>query len=140
MPTTCRIAKDEGIVYVDSEGRVDLESMIESVIEVTGSPDFSPHFRVLSDLREIEYQPAVSEAIDFGHFMGTLHALLRDRIAAVLSNPVHYRLSKIVCLLARARGIEMQSFRDMESARAWLLSDPVQALDGSPPRRSDSAE
>ncbi len=120
MPTKYRIAKDEGIVYLENTGPFDLDLAIESVIEVTGDPDFDPSFRILSDLRGIEYRPDLSQAVDFGNFMGTIHALVRERIAAVISEPVQYRLSKIVCLMARARGIQLQSFRDPDSALAWL--------------------
>jgi hypothetical protein len=119
---TWELKADEGLAYVLAVGSIDLRSVVESIVNVTGSPDFLPHYHVLVDLREMEYTPSVRELMEISSATTSLRSLHDGRVALVTSNAVHYRMTQLSVRLVSVMGVPMKAFRDPDAARSWLLS------------------
>jgi hypothetical protein len=52
--------------------------------------------------------------------MGHAREQFASRIAIVVSDPLHHGLARIGGSYAEPSGFEVEVFRDLETARAWL--------------------
>jgi len=61
MPFSYRISEEEGVAYVTASGSVDVRSSVETMGELSRDPIFDPDFKVVVDLREMQYRPSLGE-------------------------------------------------------------------------------
>lgn len=87
-------------------------------------PRLVPGVRGLYDSRLAEPDISVMELAEIA---GEARELLNrglGRIALVAQSPTAYRVEQTFAILARPLGIDVEAFRDLAAAEAWLSEDP----------------
>jgi hypothetical protein len=130
MAIDWEIREDEKLVSVRVDGPVEIGSIVESIVAVTGSSRFRPEFAVLVDLRTMVYAPSLAEALEIAQALTTLRRMYRSRIALVAGNAFHLRLTQMTSAMARTAGMEHRSFSDLEAAQRWLRNEDPESDEG----------
>ena len=120
MPFRWTFSEEEELVYVVGQGPVDLASAVETLFLVAGNPRFLSHWRVLVDLREMEYEPQPKEAVEMARVLGVSKSMLQGRVAVVVAAPVR-PLAGLAASLASQNGAAVREFTDPAEARVWLF-------------------
>jgi hypothetical protein len=122
MPITWSISEEEALALVRYEGPTTLAEVVDTMVEVAGSPEFQPHYGVLVDLREMEYSPSIRELIEIASALINMKSLMQGKIALVTSTAFHYQMTQFNVRLVSVVGVRAKAFREMEEARKWVLS------------------
>ena len=69
MPFRWTFSQTEELVQVVGDGSIDLSTAVQALYDVTGSQEFSPHWRVLIDLRLMEYEPEPADAVEIARVL-----------------------------------------------------------------------
>ena len=121
MPFRWTFSEQEELVHVVGDGPVDLTAMVEALFEVTGSAKYSPRWRVLVDLTEMEYEPGTQEAVEVARVLRNARSLLEGGVAVVAPDGA-FDLAEMAASMASEGGLTIRAFKDPLAARAWLLS------------------
>ena len=121
MPFRWTFWEREELVHIAGTGSLDLTAAIENLFEVSSSAEFSPHWCVLADLREMVYEHTPVEAVEIARVLSTARSLLRGRVAVIPPDRA-FELAKMAASIASKGGLSIRAFGDPEQARAWLFS------------------
>ncbi len=121
MPFRWTFSEQEELVHVVGEGSVDLTTVVEAIFGVVGSAEFSPEWRVLVDLTEMEFEPEPREAAEIARVLTTVRSLLAGRVAIVAVGKA-LGLVRMASSMASESGLTIRPFCELGAARAWLLS------------------
>lgn len=117
------ISRGERLACVTALGPIDFEQSLAVGDELAADPEFEPGFKLLVDLRRMEFNPSTPEIESFARTLPRFKQVFSDRIAVATSGGVHFGLARMTCLMAEAGGFLMRAFSDYEAARAWLVED-----------------
>ena len=101
-----------GITRVD-----DLRGLIRSLL---ADPGFVPGLRALYDARYAEPDITVLQVAEVATEVKKLQNRGLGRIAVVAASETTYRVAKTFSIIARAIGIDVDVFKDLAPAQAWL--------------------
>jgi hypothetical protein len=123
MPITYTISAKERRVKAVATGTIradDLNGLIRSLL---ADPALVPGLRGLYDSSDAEPDITV---LQLAEVAGGVRQLLNrglGRIAIVAKSPATYRVAKTFTVLAQAIGIDVDVFRELPDAEAWLAED-----------------
>lgn len=123
MPITYRIVAERHRVTAFATGITradDLHGLIRSLL---ADPGLVPGMRGLYDARYAEPDITIMQLAEVA---GEARQLLNrglGRIAIVAQSQTTYRVAKTFTVLARAIGIDVDVFRELAEAEAWLAED-----------------
>ena len=95
----------------------DLHGLIRSLL---ADPGFVPGLRALYDARYAEPDITVLEVAEVATEVKKLQNRGLGRIAVVAASETTYRVAKTFSIIARAIGIDVDVFKDLAPAQAWL--------------------
>jgi hypothetical protein len=110
------IDPDRGMVFVSCAGRLDFGVCARAIRALADDPGFSPRYKILADVREVDFHPDSAEAIDLARTIVDMREFFAGKIALVVAGRVQLFTAQLVSRLAMAGGITMMPFRDMEEA------------------------
>jgi hypothetical protein len=122
MPITWSICEEKRLALVRYEGPINLAQVVDTMVEVAGSPEFERDYGVLVDLREMEYSPSVRELIEIASAVINMKSLMQGKIALVTATAFHHQMTQFNVRLVSVVGVRGKAFREMEEARKWVLS------------------
>lgn len=122
MPFNYTISPERGVAVVKATGPVDVRSSVEAMGRLAGDPSFRSDYRVVVDLREMEYQPSLGELRLIAWAMGHEKKSYPKRIAVVLSENQRLRRAKRYARFSQLAGFGLELFADMNEAMRWLES------------------
>jgi len=122
MSITWSISEEKRLALVRVEGPTNLAEVVDSMVEVAGSPDFQSDYGILVDLREMEYSPSVRELIEIASAIINMKSLMQGKLALVTSTAFHHRMTQFNVRLVSVVGVRAKAFREIEEARKWVLS------------------
>ncbi len=118
MPVTYRIDRERRRAVGSAIGTVSAQEFLDQQAAMALDPDFEPDFDQLYDLRKMK---------NFGGAANNVSALAvaspfatGSRRALVASSDVIFGLARMFQTLSDESGGEIQIFRDMDAAEAWL--------------------
>ena len=123
MPIIYTISAEERRIRATATGTIradDLHGLIRSLL---ADPAFVPGLRALYDASNAEPDITI---LQLAEVAGEVRQLLNrglGRIAIVAQSQATYRVSKTFTVLARATGIDVDVFRELTDAEAWLAED-----------------
>jgi hypothetical protein len=123
MAITYTISREERRINAFATGitRVDdLRALIKSLL---ADPGFVPGMRGLYDARYAEPDITILELAEIAGQAKKLLDRGLGRIALVAESETTYRVAKTFSILARAIGIDVDVFRELAAAQAWLAAD-----------------
>lgn len=119
MPLTYRIDPDRHVADVLAVGAVTLDDSIRTIRLIAG--ELAHHqCGCVTDAREMEYYPPVSELKEIAFEFIRLRTAFRCGIAFVVSNDKHYSLGRLLSSLVDSAGLRVGVFREMPEAEVWL--------------------
>ena len=131
MAITYTISSEDRLIKVFATGITradDLHGLIKSLL---ADPGFVPGLRGLYDARFAEPDITVMELAEVA---GEVKQLLNrglGRLALVAQSQTTYRVAKTFSILARALGIDVDVFKELDAAQAFL--EEGDGAPGSPP-------
>jgi hypothetical protein len=118
VPLTYRIDRERRRAVGSASGTVSAQEFLAQQAAMALDPDFEPDFDQLYDLRKMK---------NFGGSANNVSALAvaspfatGSRRALVVSSDVIFGLARMFQTLSDESGDEIQIFRDMDAAEAWL--------------------
>jgi hypothetical protein len=120
MAITYSISREEHLIKVFATGIVradDLHSLINSLL---ADPNMGPGLRGLYDARYAEPDITIMQLAEVAGEVRQLQNRGLERIAVVAQSRTTYRVAKTFSIIARAIGIDVDVFKELELAQAWL--------------------
>ena len=136
MPISYTISRDDRLIKAYATGVIrapDLHNLLDAIL---ADPALGPGLRGLYDARNAEPDISVVELADVAGKVRKLINRGLGRIAIVAGSEMTYRIATIFCVLARAIGIDVDVFKDLSAADAWLKEA---GPDARTPARTTSA-
>ena len=122
MPYEYRIDRDAHRIHVRAWGQSTFEEGCEAAEHLVADPDFIPALPILCDARGLEYLATYKEALAYRDMFERLRASFRGPIAIVVEGTARYGVSRMVASLAQLAGVQVEAFRSVEDAEAWLAA------------------
>jgi stage II sporulation SpoAA-like protein len=120
MPVTFIIDRQRRLLIAHASGVLVDDDLQESRRTLLDDPDFDRDFNELFDAREVEEVAFSAEAMAR---MAQTSVLAREvRRAFVAATPYQYRMACLFVTLAQPYQPNVQVFRDIDEALAWLAS------------------
>ncbi len=120
MPFQYAIDHGSRIAYVTAYGRIDFWTSIRASHELTTAIGFATDYRVLADLRNVEYVPSPDEALDIAANLQRYAEYFRERVAVVLPSHALPVVSRLAEISREAKGVALSLFTDPEEARTFI--------------------
>ena len=118
MPLEYRVEPDLLVVVAKEEyDFAEVRDVFERAIR---DPALRKPASVLIDARDSRQNPPVSEMEATARFAHGLRPSIGPRIAVVVSGSLRYGLGRMLALLTEPSGYDMQVFRDLDAADAWI--------------------
>ncbi|MFL5549200.1 MAG: STAS/SEC14 domain-containing protein [Gemmatimonadaceae bacterium] len=133
MPITYAISSDGRFIRASATGVIrapDLQALVESLL---ADPGLVPGMRGLYDSRYGEPEITILELAEVANRVRAIMDRGLERIAIVAESQTTYRVAKTFSVLARALGIDVDVFLDLDAAEAWL-TDGTDAADSDEKR------
>ena len=122
MPYEYRIDRDAHRIDVLAFGRSTFEEGCEAAERLVADPDFIPALPILCDARRLEYLATYQEALAYRDMFERLRSSFRGPVAIVVEGTARYGVSRMVASLAQLAGVQVEAFRSIEDAEAWLAT------------------
>jgi hypothetical protein len=120
MALTYTISRDDGLITSFATGIIradDLHGLIKSIL---ADPGFVPGIRGLFDARYAEPDITVMQIAEVAGEVRELQKRGLGRLAVVAESQTTYRVAKTFSIIARAIGIDVDVFKELDPGRAWL--------------------
>lgn len=123
MPITYSISAEERRINAIATGIIRAEDLHGLIRSLLADPAFAPGLRALYDASNAEPDITV---LQLAEVAGQVRQLLNrglGRIAIVAQSQATYRVAKTFTVLAQAIGIDVDVFRELPEAEAWLAEN-----------------
>jgi len=120
MALTYTISRDDLLIKVFASGIIradDLHGLIESLLV---DPGLLPGLRGIFDARYAEPDITVMQIADVAGEVRQLQNRGLERFAIVAQSQATYRVAKTFSIIARAIGIDVDVFKEIAAAQAWV--------------------
>jgi hypothetical protein len=125
MPMTYTIDEESPLVRIAGAGRVTDEEIVQCISSLRTDPKLEHDMNALADFREIEVgftAGGVNRVIEV--MEDTAHRRSPAKAAIVVDSDVAFGMSRMIQLRCEGRAEpSFGIFRDMSSARAWLVAE-----------------
>ena len=116
------IDSDARSVLVAVKGRASLTECIAMVEKLTSSAEFDPSYRVLGDVREIDFAPSVKEAQALSRLFQAKRERYANGLGVLVGSPLIYGLTRMINLFSGQQAELIAPFLDEAEAFAWLAA------------------
>jgi hypothetical protein len=120
MSITYSIATEQRLIKAYASGLIRVEDLHALLDGILADPALRGGLRGLYDARFAEPDITILQLSEVASKAARLVARGVERIAIVGESPSTIRVSKTFAVLARALGIDVEVFDDLDSAEAWL--------------------
>ena len=120
MAITYSISREDRLINVFATGIIradDLRGLISSLL---ADPNLGPGLRGLYDARYAEPDITIMQIAEVAGEVRQLQKRGLGRIAIVAQSQTTYRVAKTFSIIARAIGIDVDVFTEVDPAQAWL--------------------
>ena len=120
MAITYTISREEHLIKAFATGITradDLHGLIDSLL---ADPKMGPGLRGLYDARYAEPDITIMQIAEVAGRVREVQNRGLERVAVVAQSETTYRVAKTFSILARAIGIDVNVFREIAPAQAWL--------------------
>lgn len=105
---------------VTGSGSLNFEKTTRAIKYVANHSEFNSNFRLIVDLREMNYHPSYKEFLGIVDTLKLLHTKFKNKIALVTAADMHI-LAKLAGIYCNSVGIKMQSFTNPRDAGLWIF-------------------
>ncbi len=131
MPISYRIDPERNLVLVEGSGVITDDDLFKFLSKRMNDPLFRPNMKELTDLRDVERDELTMDSFQrFFEQQKKYTADLKDhRVAIVTDSDLHFGFTRIFMSMMGEYSVNMQVFRDMDAAEAWLFGESDEDLD-----------
>ncbi len=119
MAITYEISPEQETAFVRVSGAVDMRSALAAMGELANDPNFDRNFKIVIDVREMDYRPSLGELRVMAWALGHERERYAEQVAVVLPERAGRVRPHIFARFARMAGMGFNLFRDMPSALRW---------------------
>ena len=120
MQFNTEINKEKRFVHIKVTGPVEPHIFREALLNAVSINGFEPIYAQLIDLTEIESFPVVDDARDVHQVFRAMKNAFMGKVAILAPNAVVLTIAKLVSMLARKEGLDLEVFPDIDKAMEWL--------------------
>lgn len=120
MPISYTISREARLIKATATGTIRATEINQLVDAILADPQLGPGLRGLYDARDAEPDISVVELAQVANKVRQLITRGLGRIAIVAESETTYTISTVFSVLAHALGIDVDVFRDLSTADAWL--------------------
>jgi hypothetical protein len=114
---------DGDMLRIVGEGDYTAQELRDVFVAAMSDPRTRPGIPTLLDIRESEAQRTNDELVSLVDFLGSKRdRAVPLRVAVVTEGDLRFGLSRMVSVYLERYGVDLQAFRDIESAELWLRS------------------
>ena len=107
------------LCLVVAKGKITIESSLGALNDLTNTPGFEKNFKIIVDLRDINYHPSYYEVKEFQKHLVFMKGNFRNKIALVTTK-FFWVVGELVCNLSKPHGLNISAFSDIDKARQWI--------------------
>ena len=107
-------------IVVVVRGRASLSECVRMVDDLTSSPGYDPAFRVLGDIRGIEFAPSAAEAEALSRLFLAKQEYYGNGLGVLVAGTLHFGLTRMINLFAGDQHELIVPFIEEAEAFAWL--------------------
>jgi hypothetical protein len=114
------------VLKLELVGQYAPDDVIATFMTALKDPQCPDPMALLVDVRRSETlaSAAVADIRRVAEYLGPYAKRIGGRAAMVASSDVHFGLSRLGSVYSEGVGVDVQVFRDLESAITWLTSEP----------------
>jgi hypothetical protein len=131
MAITYSISREERLIKAYATGIIRADDLHHLIKSLLADPNLTPGLRGLYDARHAEPDITVMQIAEVAEEVKQLLNRGFGRLAIVARSQASYRVAKTFSILARAIGTDVDVFRELPAAEAWL--EEGNGNSGSPP-------
>jgi hypothetical protein len=120
MTVHCKVDANRGVLVATVEEPWAARELTEIADQMRDDPAFGPSTPVIVDFRNITSIPSTAEIEAVAAYFGHQDERRGVRRALVASADLHYGMARIAAAHSESHGLEVQVFRDLDAALAWL--------------------
>ena len=133
MAISYTISREDRLITAHATGIIRAADLHELIRSLLADPDLVPGLRGLYDSRDAEPDITVLQLAEVANQVRELLRRGLGRIALVAQSQTTYRVEKTFAVLAQAIGIDVDVFREIEAAEAWLEDNNETSGSGEKP-------
>lgn len=100
MPLTYKIIHEQKTVVVKAIGLIDFPSILQAMKDVVADMDFHPLYRVLVDLRKMDYHPSVHDMFNIRDSLAMLKNQFIGEIVLIVAEDA-ISIATLFCAIAK---------------------------------------
>ena len=120
MAITYTISREDRLVKAFATGIIRAEDLHGLINSLLADPNMGPGLRGLYDARYAEPDITIMQIAEVAGEVRQLQNRGLERFAIVAQSQTTYRVAKTFSVLARALGIDVDVFKELSPAQAWL--------------------
>jgi hypothetical protein len=124
MAITYTISRQDLLITAFATGIIRADELHGLIKSLLADPGFVAGLRGLYDSRYAEPDITVMQLAEVAGEVRELQNRGLERLAIVAQSQTTYRVAKTFSIIARAIGINVDVFRELDPARAWLDEGP----------------
>jgi hypothetical protein len=124
MAITYTISRQDLLITAFATGIIRADELHGLIKSLLADPDFVGGLRGLYDSRYAEPDITIMQLAEVAGEVRKLQNRGLERLALVAQSQTTYRVAKTFSVIARAIGINVDVFRELDPARAWLDEGP----------------
>ncbi len=105
---------------VTGSGSLNFEKTTRAIKYVANHLEFNSNFRLMVDLRKMNYHPSYNEFLKIVDTLKLLNDKFTNKIAVITASEMHI-LAKLAGIYCNSVGIKMQSFTNPKDAGLWIF-------------------
>jgi len=124
MPASYKLKGD--LLRMELVGATEPDDVIATFVQAINDPNCPDPVSLILDVRQshtLETQ-SVPEIRRVAEYLGPYAKRIGGRAAVVAASDVHFGLSRLGSVYSETVGVEVEVFRDLESAVTWLGATP----------------
>lgn len=120
MAITYTISREDRLITAYATGIIRADDLHGLMSSLLADPRMRPGLRGLYDARYAEPDITIMQLAEVAGEVRQLHNRGLERVALVAQSQTTYRVAKTFSIIARAIGIDVDVFREIAPAQAWL--------------------
>ncbi len=122
-PFSVIISKKRRLAVVTAHRPIAVSAYKTAITKVTANPNYCSRYRLLVDLRKVEFRPSASEVRDLASFLGQNRRSFKNQVAVVVSDIFSYGLARMASIYAGLIGFNLMVFDDAAETTTWITQN-----------------
>lgn len=120
MPFELSVDPERRLIMLIGRGRAELRDALDAVERLAACARQYAQYLLLSDSRELDYEPKIPELQEIARAMFARRELVTRRLAIVVKSGVQEQAGRMLAAMSSYVGMRIEVFTDVDNAIFWL--------------------